>query len=118
MVMEYASAAGIFPTHNFKDGTFARVGKSTAKPCSAATRSATPPASPRRPAAATSIWSNRASTSAPSPRGPNMERADHARIEPRVDNFAAVLHANQLCDELGVDTISTGKLHRRGDRRL
>ena len=26
-VMGYASAAGIFPTHNFKDGTFARVGK-------------------------------------------------------------------------------------------
>ena len=25
MVMEYASAAGILPTHNFKDGTFPRV---------------------------------------------------------------------------------------------
>jgi aldehyde:ferredoxin oxidoreductase len=27
-----------------------------------------------------------------------------------IDNFAAVLRANQLCDELGVDTISTGSL--------
>ena len=27
-----------------------------------------------------------------------------------VDNFAAVLHGNQLCDELGLDTISTGSL--------
>ena len=27
MVMEYANAAGILPTHNFKDGTFPRVGK-------------------------------------------------------------------------------------------
>ena len=27
MVMEYASAAGILPTHNFKDGTFPRVGQ-------------------------------------------------------------------------------------------
>ena len=42
--------------------------------------------------------------------GPEYESCAMLGSNLGVDNFAAVLHANQLCDELGMDTISTGSL--------
>jgi aldehyde:ferredoxin oxidoreductase len=42
--------------------------------------------------------------------GPEYESCAMLGSNVGIDNFAAVLKGNQLCDELGMDTISTGSL--------
>jgi aldehyde:ferredoxin oxidoreductase len=42
--------------------------------------------------------------------GPEYESCAMLGSNLGIDNFAAILCANQLCDELGVDTISTGNI--------
>jgi aldehyde:ferredoxin oxidoreductase len=42
--------------------------------------------------------------------GPEYESCAMLGSNLGIDNFAAILSANQLCDELGVDTISTGNI--------
>ena len=44
--------------------------------------------------------------------GPEYESCAMLGSNLGIDNYAAVLHATGLCDELGIDTISTGSISR------
>ena len=109
-VIDYAHEKGILPTFNFKDTTFAqhakingetmldhyKIGDSACFAC---------------PMCCGNIClvknGNYAGTVT---EGPEYESAAMLGSNVGIDNFSAVLAANKLCDELGVETISTGNL--------
>lgn len=109
-VIDYANAKGILPTYNFKDSTFARsnqingqtmldhykIGDSACFAC---------------PMCCGNIClvKNGKFTGTVT-EGPEYESCAMLGSNVGVDSFPAVLAANQLCDELGVDTISTGSI--------
>ena len=109
-VMEYANGKGFLPTHNFKDATFARIdqingdtmlrdykiGDSACFACSMCCGNICLVKQGKYIGTVTE--------------GPEYESCAMLGSNLGVDNFAAILHANQLCDELGMDTISTGNL--------
>jgi len=110
MVMEYASAAGILPTYNFKDGTFPRVdringdtmlggykiGDSACFACAMACGNICLVKQGRYVGTVTE--------------GPEYETCAMLGSNHGVDNYAAVLRSSSICDELGMDTISAGSL--------
>ncbi len=110
MVMEYASAAGILPTHNFKDATWPKVGQINGEvmlngfkigdsACFACSMSCGNLCLVRQGRYVGTVTE-----------GPEYETCAMLGSNIGVDNYAAVLHAGQLCDELGLDTISVGNL--------
>jgi len=110
MVMDYASGAGILPTHNFKDGTYPRVGQingetmlngykigdSACFACAMSCGNICLVKAGRYVGTVTE--------------GPEYESCAMLGSNIGIDNYAAVLHCNQLCDELGMDSISVGSL--------
>jgi len=109
-VIEYANEKGILPTYNFKDSVFARhdqingatmladykIGDSACFSCSMCCSNICLVKSGKY--AGTVV------------EGPEYESCAMLGSNLGIDNFAAVLSANRLCDELGMDTISTGNL--------
>ncbi|MFW6180172.1 MAG: aldehyde ferredoxin oxidoreductase family protein, partial [Spirochaetota bacterium] len=109
-VMEYANQTGILPVHNFKDATYPRIegingetmlggykiGDSACFGC---------------PMCCGNIClvKNGAYTGTVT-EGPEYESCAMLGSNLGIDRFDAVLRGNQLCDELGVDSISTGSL--------
>ncbi len=111
MVMEYASAAGILPTYNFKDATFPRVDQHQRRDDARQLQDRRQRLLRLRHELRQHLpGRSRAATSARSPRGRSTSPAPCSARTSASDNYAAVLHAYQLCDELGIDTISTGSL--------
>ena len=109
-VMEYASSAGILPTHNFSDATFPRVGsingdtmlqhyKIGDSACFACSMNC-----------GNICLVKQGKFTGTVTEGPEYESCAMLGSNVGVDNFAAVLRGNQLCDEYGIDTISTGNL--------
>jgi len=110
MVMEYASAAGILPTYNFKDGTFPRVdringdtmlegykiGDSACFACAMSCGNLCLVKQGRYVGTVTE--------------GPEYETCAMLGSNLGVDNYAAILRSSSICDELGMDTISVGSL--------
>jgi len=110
MVVEYASAVGILPTYNFKDSTFAKV-----KQINGATMLENNKIGDSACFACSMSCGNiclvkRGRYIGTVVEGPEYESCAMLGSNVGVDNFDAVLHANQLCDELGIDSISTGSL--------
>ncbi len=109
-VIEYANEKGILPSYNFKDSVFAKhdqingttmladykIGDSACFSCSMCCSNIC-------------LVKNGKYTGTVV-EGPEYETCAMLGSNLGVDNFAAVLSANQLCDELGVDTISTGNV--------
>ena len=109
-VMEYADSVGILPTHNFKDASFSKVnqinghtmlqsykiGDSACFACSINCGNICLVKHGKYVGTVTE--------------GPEYESCAMLGSNLGVDDFGAVLSANQTCDELGVDTISTGNL--------
>jgi aldehyde:ferredoxin oxidoreductase len=109
-VMEYANSKGILPTYNFKDATFAKIsqingdtmvsrykiGDSACFACSMCCGNICLVKQGKYVGTVTE--------------GPEYESCAMLGSNIGVDNFAAVLNGNQLCDELGIDTISTGNI--------
>jgi len=109
-VIEYANEKGILPTYNFKDSVFARydqingatmlndfkIGDNACFACSICCSNICLVKSGKY--AGTVV------------EGPEYESCAMLGPNVGVDDFAAILSANQLCDELGLDTISTGNL--------
>lgn len=109
-VMEYADTVGILPTYNFKDATFSKVdqingetmvnhykiGDSACFGCSMNCGNICLVKQGKYIGTVTE--------------GPEYESCAMLGSNVGIDNFAAVLCANQTCDELGIDTISTGNL--------
>ena len=109
-VIDYANEAGFLPTHNFRDGHFDRadsingylmeqrykIGDSACFAC---------------PMACGNICLVKEGKYAGTvTEGPEYETAAMLGSNVGVSDFSAVLRANQMCDELGIDTISTGNL--------
>ncbi|HUT67625.1 MAG TPA: aldehyde ferredoxin oxidoreductase family protein [Dehalococcoidales bacterium] len=109
-VIEYANEKGILPTHNFKDSVFAKhdqingatmlsdykIGDSACFACSMCCSNICLVKNGKY--AGTVV------------EGPEYESCAMLGSNVGIDNFAAVLSANHLCDELGMDTISAGNL--------
>jgi aldehyde:ferredoxin oxidoreductase len=109
-VIEYANEKGILPSYNFKDSVFARhdqingetmltdykIGDSACFSCSMGCSNICLVKDGKY--AGTVL------------EGPEYESCAMLGSNVGIDNFAAVLAANRLCDELGMDTISTGNL--------
>jgi len=109
-VIEYANEKGILPSYNFKDSVFARheqingatmlagykIGDSACFSCSMCCSNICLVKDGKY--AGTVV------------EGPEYESCAMLGSNLGIDNFAAILSANQLCDELGIDTISTGNI--------
>ena len=109
-VIEYANTTGFLPTNNFRDGVFARanqidgytmldrfkIGDSACFGCSMCCGNICLVKQGKYLGTVTE--------------GPEYESCAMLGSNLGVDNFAAVLKGNSLCDELGVDTISTGNV--------
>jgi len=109
-VIAYANDRGILPAYNFKDSVFARanridgttmldgykIGDSACFCC---------------PMCCGNICLVKSGKYAGTVvEGPEYESCAMLGSNVGIDNFAAVLSANRLCDELGIDTISTGSI--------
>ncbi|MBN2467958.1 MAG: aldehyde ferredoxin oxidoreductase family protein [Deltaproteobacteria bacterium] len=109
-VIDYANNMGILPTHNFRDGAFVRseaingftmeskfkIGDSACFAC---------------PMACGNICLVKDGKYAGTvTEGPEYESCAMLGSNLGVDKFPAILKANSLCDELGMDTISVGSL--------
>jgi aldehyde:ferredoxin oxidoreductase len=110
MVMEYASAAGILPTYNFKDGTFPRVGQINGETMLGSYKIGDSACFACAMSCGNICLVKQGKYVGTVTEGPEYESCAMLGSNLGIDNFAAVLRANQLCDELGVDTISTGSL--------
>ena len=109
-VIEYANEKGILPAYNFKDTVFARheqingetmlsdykIGDSACFACSMCCGNICLVKDGKYKGTVVE--------------GPEYESCAMLGSNLGVDNFAAILCANRLCDELGLDTISTGSL--------
>jgi len=109
-VIEYAHEKGILPTYNFKDSVFTRhdkingstmlndykIGDSACFGCAMCCSNICLVKNGKY--AGTVV------------EGPEYESCAMLGSNVGIDDFAAVLSANQICDELGVDTISMGNL--------
>jgi len=109
-VIEYANEKGILPAYNFKDSVFAKhnqingatmldhykIGDSACFSC---------------PMCCGNICLvKNGKYTGTVVEGPEYESCAMLGPNLGIDNFAAILSANRLCDELGVDTISTGNI--------
>jgi aldehyde:ferredoxin oxidoreductase len=109
-VIEYANDKGILPTYNFKDSVFARhdqingatmldrykIGDSACFSC------------PMSCGNICLVKSGKYMGTVVE--GPEYETCAMLGPNLGIDNFAAILSATRLCDELGIDTISTGNI--------
>jgi aldehyde:ferredoxin oxidoreductase len=110
MVMDYASGAGILPTHNFKDGNFARVGQINGETMLNGYKIGDSACFACAMSCGNICLVKQGRYVGTVTEGPEYESCAMLGSNLGVDNYAAVLHANQLCDELGMDSISTGSL--------
>jgi aldehyde:ferredoxin oxidoreductase len=110
-VIDYAHGKGILPTYNFKESVFDKhdqingdtmlsggykIGDSACFSC---------------PMCCSNICAVKTGKYAGTAvEGPEYESCAMLGSNVGIDNFAAVISANQLCDELGVDTISAGSI--------
>ena len=109
-VIEYANEKGILPTFNFKDTVYAKheqingtvmldqfkIGDSACFSCSMCCGNICLVKNGKYTGTVTE--------------GPEYESCAMLGSNLGVDNFAAILAANKLCDELGIDTISAGNI--------
>jgi aldehyde:ferredoxin oxidoreductase len=109
-VMEYANMQGFLPTFNFKDATFAKIEningdtmldnyKISDSACFACSM-----------CCGNICLVKQGKYMGTVTEGPEYESCAMLGSNVGIDNFAAVLTANRLCDEFGIDTISTGNL--------
>jgi len=109
-VIEYANENGILPSYNFRDSVYAKheqingtemvdhykIGDSACFSCSMSCGNICLVKNGKYTGTVTE--------------GPEYESCAMLGSNLGIDNFAAILSANKLCDELGLDTISTGNL--------
>jgi aldehyde:ferredoxin oxidoreductase len=109
-VIEYAHEKGILPTYNFKDTVYAKheqingtvmldqykIGDSACFSCSMCCGNICLVKNGKYTGTVTE--------------GPEYESCAMLGSNLGIDNFAAILAANKLCDELGMDTISIGNI--------
>ncbi len=110
MVVDYASAAGILPTHNFKDGTFPRVGQINGETMLNSHKIGDSACFACPMSCGNICLVKQGRYVGTVTEGPEYESCAMLGSNLGIDDYAVVLHANQLCDELGMDSITTGSL--------
>ena len=109
-VMEYANEVGILPAYNFRDTEFPKIKQINGdtmldrykigdSACFACTMSCGNICLVKQGKYVGTVTE-----------GPEYESCAMLGSNLGIENFDAILNANQLCDELGIDTISTGNL--------
>lgn len=109
-VIDYANAMGILPTHNFRDTHWEKSKNINGKTMLAGYKIGNtacfgcPMCCGNINLVKEGKWAGTVTE------GPEYETAAMLGSNLGIDNFASVLRGNYLCDELGLDTISTGSL--------
>jgi aldehyde:ferredoxin oxidoreductase len=109
-VIDYANEAGVMPTHNFRDGQFDRAEKINGYEMLAKYKIGDTACFACPMACGNICLVKEGKYSGTVIEGPEYETACMFGPNVGVDNFACILKANALCDDLGIDTISTGNL--------
>ena len=109
-VIDYANEAGVMPTHNFKDGRFDRAEKINGYEMQAKYKIGDTACFACPMACGNICLVKEGKYSGAVVEGPEYETACMFGPNLGVDNFACIVKANALCDDLGIDTISTGNL--------
>jgi aldehyde:ferredoxin oxidoreductase len=109
-VIDYANEAGVMPTHNFRDGQFDRAEKINGYEMQAKYKIGDTACFACPMACGNICLVKEGKYSGTVIEGPEYETACMFGSNVGVDNFACILKANALCDDLGIDTISAGNL--------
>jgi len=110
MVMEYASALGILPTNNFKDATFPKVNRLNGETMINHHKIGDSACFSCSMSCGNICLVKQGEYRGTVTEGPEYESCAMFGSNLGIDDYSFVLSANQLCDELGLDTISTGNL--------
>jgi aldehyde:ferredoxin oxidoreductase len=109
-VMEYANEKGILPTYNFKEATFSKINQINGETMLDGYKIGDSACFSCSMCCGNICLVKQGKYIGTVTEGPEYESCAMLGSNVGIDNFAAVLNANQLCDELGMDTISTGSL--------
>ena len=109
-VMQYANAIGILPTHNFRDASFARIGQVDGETMVQGYKIGDSACFACSMSCGNICLVKQGKHVGTVVEGPEYETCAMLGPNLGVDDFAAILGAARLCDELGMDTISTGNL--------
>lgn len=107
-VIEYANTQGILPTHNFKDTTFAGHGKINGEVMLDQYKIGDSACFMCPMACGNICLVKNGKYAGTVTEGPEYESCAMLGSNLGIDKFDAILEANRLCDEYGIDTISTG----------
>jgi aldehyde:ferredoxin oxidoreductase len=109
-VMEYANAAGILPSYNFKDASFSRIGQINGDTMLDSYKIGDSACFSCPMCCGNICLVKQGKYIGTVVEGPEYETCAMLGSNLGIDSFAAVLHAAQACDEYGIDTISAGNL--------
>ena len=109
-VIDYVNEAGVMPTYNFRDGQFDRAEKINGYEMQARYKIGDTACFACPMACGNICLVKEGEYSGAVVEGPEYETACMFGPNLGVDNFACIVKANALCDDLGIDTISAGNL--------
>ncbi len=109
-VIDYVNSIGVMPTYNFKDAHFDRADKINGFVMEKDYKIGDTACFACPMSCGNACLVKEGKYSGAVCEGPEYETACMFGSNLGVDNFGFIVKANQLCDELGIDTISTGNL--------
>ena len=109
-VMEYANEKGILPTYNFKDAAFSKIKKINGQTMLDDYKISDSACFGCSMNCGNICLVKQGKYIGTVTEGPEYESCAMLGSNLGIESFAAVLKGNQLCDEYGIDTISTGNL--------
>jgi len=109
-VIDYANEQGILPTYNFRDASFARADRINGATMLSGYKISDSACFACSMSCGNICLVKRGKYVGTVTEGPEYESCAMLGSNLGVDNFAAILNSNKLCDEFGIDTISTGNL--------
>ncbi len=109
-VIDYVNEAGVMPTYNFKEGVFEHAKKVNGNEMLSRYKIGDTSCFACPMACGNVCLVKEGKYRGTVVEGPEYETACMLGPNVGVQNFAAILKANQLCDELGIDTITAGNL--------
>ncbi len=109
-VMDYANEQGILPTYNFRDASFSKIGQVNSQTMLDGYKISDSACFACSMCCGNICLVKQGKHVGTVTEGPEYESCAMLSSNLGVDNFAAVLKGNMLCDEFGIDTISTGNL--------
>ncbi len=109
-VIDYVNEAGVMPTYNFREGVFEHANKINGYEMLSRYKIGDTSCFACPMACGNVCLVKEGKYRGTVVEGPEYETACMFGSNIGVQNFAAILKANQLCDELGIDTITAGNL--------